>query len=276
MTAAIKGGREAEALEEEVDDACINVDEVASGGRRRPTTPTTIANAANVDDDEATSGGHRRPTKAPPAIASGGCLRSTIVVETVNEDGATGEEFSLASEDDFATKDDDDEEEEDPKKRTAVPRARQRAAEAHLPTKPKLYSELWSARRPTRGQDEARRNNRRRLAAAARAGDDARSNKEADFEANRQTIEKGAGKKAAAGKSTGTTKRPPTRRPPPRRPTTRPVKAVGHGAPKCCRRCLVRQPAKKPRGKPDRAEALLIFCWAPMRRRRCLVRPEAK
>ena len=34
---------------------------------------------------------------------------------------------------------------------------------------------------------------------AARAGDDARSNKEADFEANRQAIEKGAGQKAAAG-----------------------------------------------------------------------------
>ena len=53
------------------------------------------------------------------------------------------------SEDDFVTKDDEDEEEEDPKKRTAVPRARQRAAEAHLPTKPKLHSELWSAQRPT-------------------------------------------------------------------------------------------------------------------------------
>jgi len=213
MTAAIKGGREAEALEEKADDAGIDNNEVANGGRRRPTTPTTIADAADFDNDEAMSGGHRHPTKAPPVIASGERLHPTIIVKTISEDGATGEEFSLASKDNFATKDDDDEEDKDPKKRMAVPRARQRAAEAHLPTKPKLYSELWSARRPTRGQDVARRNNRRWLAAAARVGDDARSNKEADFEANRQAIEKGADKKAAAGKLTGTTKRPPTRRP---------------------------------------------------------------
>jgi hypothetical protein len=101
MTAAIKGGgREAEVLEEEADDAGIEDDEFASSGRRRPTTPTIIANAANVNDDEATSGGRRRPTKAPPAIASAGRLRPTIVVETVDEDGVTGEEFSLASKDD--------------------------------------------------------------------------------------------------------------------------------------------------------------------------------
>jgi len=73
-----------------------------------------------------------------------------------------------------------------------VPRACQRAAEAHLPTKLKLISELWPARRP-------RQDDRDQLAAAARAGDDARSNKEADFEANRQAIEKGAGQKATAG-----------------------------------------------------------------------------
>ena len=77
----------------------------------------------------------------------------------------------------IATKDDDEEEEEDPEKRTAVPRARQRAAKAHLPTKPKLYSERWSARRPTRGP-EARRDDRHQLATAARAGDDIRSNKD--------------------------------------------------------------------------------------------------
>ncbi len=73
-----------------------------------------------------------------------------------------------------------------------MPRACQRAAEAHLPTKLKLISELWPARRP-------RQDDRDQLAAAARAGDDARSNKEADFEANRQAIEKGAGQKATAG-----------------------------------------------------------------------------
>jgi hypothetical protein len=131
--ATIKGGREAEALEEEADDAGIDDDEVASGGRRRPTIPTTIANVANVDDNEATSGGRCHPIKAPPAIASGGRLRPTIVVETFDKDGVTGEEFSLASEDDFATKDDDDDEEEDPEKRTAVPRVRQRATEAPPP-----------------------------------------------------------------------------------------------------------------------------------------------
>ncbi len=69
--ATIKGGREAEALEEEVDNTGIDDDEVASGGRRRPTTPTTIAAAADVHNDEATSGRRHHPTKAPPANASG-------------------------------------------------------------------------------------------------------------------------------------------------------------------------------------------------------------
>ena len=59
--ATIKGGHEADALEEEADDAGIDDNEVASGGRRRPTTPTTTAEAANVDDNEATSGGRRHP-----------------------------------------------------------------------------------------------------------------------------------------------------------------------------------------------------------------------
>ena len=46
--------------------------------------------------------------------------RPTIVVETVDEDGSsgTGEEFSLASEDDFASKEEEDDDEEDP---TAAP-----------------------------------------------------------------------------------------------------------------------------------------------------------
>ena len=77
----------------------------------------------------------------------------------------------------IATKDDDEEEEEDPEKRTAVPRARQRAAKAHLPMKPKLYLERWSAWRPTRGP-EAHRDDRHWLVAAARASDDTRSNKD--------------------------------------------------------------------------------------------------
>ena len=51
MAVTIKGGREAEALEEEADDAGINDDEFASGGRGRPTTPKTTAEAANIDDD---------------------------------------------------------------------------------------------------------------------------------------------------------------------------------------------------------------------------------
>ena len=173
--ATIKGGREAEALEEEADDAGIDDNEVASGRRCCPTTPTTIADAANVDYDEATSGGRHRPPQEGEGWR-GRCLHPTIVVETFNKDGVTGE-FSLASQDDIATKDDGDEEEEDPEKRTAVPRARQRAAKAHLPTKPKLYSERWSARRLTRGP-EARRDDRHRSAAAARAGDDTRSNKD--------------------------------------------------------------------------------------------------
>ena len=35
--------------------------------RRRPTTATTVADTANVNDDEATSGGRRRPTTARSA-----------------------------------------------------------------------------------------------------------------------------------------------------------------------------------------------------------------
>jgi hypothetical protein len=50
--AAIRGGREAETIEEEAEDASINDDEVASGGRHHPNTATTIANAANVNDKE--------------------------------------------------------------------------------------------------------------------------------------------------------------------------------------------------------------------------------
>ena len=60
--AAIKGGREAEALEEEADDTGIGDDKVAIGGRRRPTTARTDAEATNVDDDEATNGRCCRPT----------------------------------------------------------------------------------------------------------------------------------------------------------------------------------------------------------------------
>ena len=43
---AIKGWREVETLKEEADDAGVDDDEVASGGRRRPTMATTVANAA--------------------------------------------------------------------------------------------------------------------------------------------------------------------------------------------------------------------------------------
>jgi len=52
---AIKGGREAKTLEEEAN-------EVASGGHRRPTTATTVPDAANVDDNEVKNGGRRCPT----------------------------------------------------------------------------------------------------------------------------------------------------------------------------------------------------------------------
>ncbi len=64
-------------------------------------------------------------------------------------------------------------------------------------------------------------------------------------------------------------------RPPPQKPTARPMPAEGRGAPKCCRRCVGRRPAKNPRGE-DRAEALPIFYWAPKHRRSRWVRPEAE
>jgi hypothetical protein len=101
------------------------------------------------------SGEHERRPPLP---------RPTIVVETVDEDSSsgTGEEFSLATEDDFASEDDEDEDEEDPE-RTTVPRARQRAV----------------------GR-----------AAAARAEDDTRSNKDANVEANRRALKVGAGGQA--------------------------------------------------------------------------------
>jgi hypothetical protein len=74
---AIKGGHEVGALEEEGGD--VDDDEVASGGRRHPTTLGPAANAADADDvdavsgdDEAASGGRCRPTKASPASKGGG------------------------------------------------------------------------------------------------------------------------------------------------------------------------------------------------------------
>ena len=83
--AAIRGGREAETLEEEAEDAGVDDDEVASGGRRRPTTATTIADAANVDDDEATNSGRRCPTTVTDEAgvdndedASGGDRKSVV------------------------------------------------------------------------------------------------------------------------------------------------------------------------------------------------------
>ena len=57
----IKGGCGAAALEEEADDTGIGDDKVAIGGRRRPTTPATTAEVANVDNNEAMSGGRHRP-----------------------------------------------------------------------------------------------------------------------------------------------------------------------------------------------------------------------
>ena len=49
----------------------------------------------------------------------------------------------------------------------------------------------------------------------------------------------------------------------------------GGGSPKCCRSCLGRRVAEKLRGD-DRAEALLIFYWAPKRQWSWLVCPEDK
>jgi hypothetical protein len=44
--------------------ADANDNRAMSGGRRRPTTALTVANAANVDDDEVASGGRRCLTTA--------------------------------------------------------------------------------------------------------------------------------------------------------------------------------------------------------------------
>ena len=53
--------RTAIGIKEEADIAGVDNDEVASGGRRHPTTATTVADAANVDNDEATNSGRLRP-----------------------------------------------------------------------------------------------------------------------------------------------------------------------------------------------------------------------
>jgi hypothetical protein len=156
------------------DAAGVDDDEVTSGGRRRPTTAMTVADVANVDDDEATTGGRRRPTanvnndeaaiegrhrptKALPAGKGGETPRPTIVVETVDKDGSsgTGEEFSLASEDDFASKEEEDDEEEDP---TAPPprhiseppdeRQLHRRTTPGPTRRPRLEPTGWPSRRP--------------------------------------------------------------------------------------------------------------------------------
>ena len=61
------------------DEAGIDNDEVAGGGRRRPTTATTVADAADFDDDEATNGEHSCPmadTHDNEASSSGRCWPS--------------------------------------------------------------------------------------------------------------------------------------------------------------------------------------------------------
>jgi hypothetical protein len=47
-------------IEEEADNTGVDKDEVASGGRHRPTTATTVADVATVNNNEATNGGRRR------------------------------------------------------------------------------------------------------------------------------------------------------------------------------------------------------------------------
>ncbi len=59
--AAIKIGHKAETLEEEADNTGVDDNKIASGGRRRPTTATTVADAANAANNKATNGGRRRP-----------------------------------------------------------------------------------------------------------------------------------------------------------------------------------------------------------------------
>jgi len=140
-------------------------DTVVSGGRLRSTVATMEeANESDDDDevesvgppativgedannDDVASVGHRRPN--PPLI----------IVETVDEDGSTGEEFPITSEDDFATDDERGEGEEDSstKHGAAVPRVHKRA------TRPKSFADLWSAPCLRRGA-AARNDNKRRL-----------------------------------------------------------------------------------------------------------------
>jgi hypothetical protein len=68
--AAIKGGREAETLKEEVDDAGVDDDEVASGGRRRPTMATTVADAATSMTTRPRTAGAIVPRQSPTRPAS--------------------------------------------------------------------------------------------------------------------------------------------------------------------------------------------------------------
>ena len=61
VTSTVRHVRTARGIKEEADIAGVDDDEVASGGRRRPTTATTITDAANVNDNEATNEGRLRP-----------------------------------------------------------------------------------------------------------------------------------------------------------------------------------------------------------------------
>ena len=86
MAVTIKGGREAEALEEEADDAGIVDDEVKSGGHHRPTTPTTNSEAANVDDDEAMNSRRRRPPQEDEGQeVAVGCIKVAVTIKCGRE-----------------------------------------------------------------------------------------------------------------------------------------------------------------------------------------------
>ena len=137
------------AADVEDDEAVDGDDEITSGERRRPTGATTDADTADGEDDEEKGGGRRRRTAIKAVVRSAGTRggRPIGVAATVELDSSsgTGEEFSLASENGFASEKDDEEGEEEPGDQWAVPQAV--AARAEHNARPTKDANLGTNRR---------------------------------------------------------------------------------------------------------------------------------
>jgi hypothetical protein len=250
--AAAKGGRdvEAEAIAEDDsdDDEGVSVgrpwtgrdpddpaDRAGDGrktraikGGRGAAVGTGRPKAGQDPDDPADWVGNglpeARPAKVPPKSGHG------VPVEIVNEDGSSGDEVSLASEDEFASEEGDDEHDPDEDISAAArlalgveglrPSDEARAAVARLPGTVIVRRALAALRYGTNDEASLAAASNSKATARSTLHDGVEPDEEADFKANWQA-KKGAtrGKKPAG----------PSRR----SPTTRPTRVVGRAAPNC-------------------------------------------